>query len=167
MPTHNSQHKTGDAEGLGRVRAKELLAACAALGVPADSVSVVDDAELRDGMATEWPEAAVARAVEAELKRRGGAVGAVVTFDARGVSGHANHAAVHRGVAALLAARGRALGVSEAWQLATLNPLRKFSAALERLVAPYLAPRGALVVGGGSLAVSLRAMRAHASQWVW
>ena len=41
----------------------------------------------------------------------------VLTFDAGGVSGHANHVAVHRGVRLLLESRGRALGVQRGWQL--------------------------------------------------
>lgn len=91
----------------------------------------------------------------------------MLTFDARGVSGHANHTALHRGVAALLAVRGAALGVRSAWQLASLSLPRKFCGAAERLLARVLAPRSALVVTGGRLSRSLVAMRAHASQWVW
>ena len=40
---------TGDYEGLGAVRSKELVRACASLGLPASAVAVLDDARLRDG----------------------------------------------------------------------------------------------------------------------
>ncbi|KAI8476247.1 MAG: N-acetylglucosaminylphosphatidylinositol de-N-acetylase family protein [Monoraphidium minutum] len=155
----------GDAGGLGKVREKELYAACRVLQVPARNVRVVDHSQLRDGMATVWPEAVVAAEVEAALRER--PCGTVVTFDAVGVSGHVNHRAVHRGVAALLAARGAALGVADAWQLVSLRLPRKFLSAADVSLSRALAPRGALVLAGGALRTSLSAMRAHASQWVW
>jgi LmbE family N-acetylglucosaminyl deacetylase len=94
----------GDADGLGAVREKELLASCAALGVPARGVTVLNRSDLRDGMRTEWPLGSVAAAVEGEVKRR--RPRAVATFDAYGVSGHANHRAVHAGVRCVLLGRG-------------------------------------------------------------
>ncbi|KIY98423.1 N-acetylglucosaminylphosphatidylinositoldeacetylase [Monoraphidium neglectum] len=142
---------TGDADGLGRI--------------PADRVTVVDHPRLRDGVATAWPEATVADLVAAELQKR--RCDTVLTFDARGVSGHANHTAVHRGVRSLLQTRGPALGVTSAWQLVSLGLPRKFLSIADTWLSRTLAPRGALVLAGGSLGTSLAAMRAHASQWVW
>ncbi|GBF89810.1 hypothetical protein Rsub_02514 [Raphidocelis subcapitata] len=181
----------GDADGLGRVREKELLAACRLLGIPPERVAVADDPSLRDGLATEWPAPAVAARLEAALRARPCGEAQiradpgpkprrkprrqVLTFDARGVSGHANHIATHRGVRLLLESRGRELGVERAWQLVSHGPPRKFASALEPLLARALAPRGggggggggALVAAGGSVGRVVAAMRAHASQWVW
>lgn len=49
-------------------------------------------------MQERWPEVVVAQLVGAAARSIQPA--AVVTFDARGVSGHANHVATHRGVLA-------------------------------------------------------------------
>ena len=54
---------TGDADGLGEVRAKELDSAGAYLGVT--SVELVDDSALRDGFDEKWPVEAVAARVDA------------------------------------------------------------------------------------------------------
>ena len=53
---------TGDADGLGEVRAKELDSAGAHLGVT--SVDLVDDSALRDGFDEKWPVEAVAARVD-------------------------------------------------------------------------------------------------------
>ena len=49
----------------------------------------------------------------------------------------------------------------------SLRAPRKFLSALDAPLSRALAPRGALVLAGGSVATSLAALRAHASQWVW
>ena len=48
---------SGDYDGLGAVRARELPHACACLGVPPARVRVLDDPQLRDGPCTHWPAA--------------------------------------------------------------------------------------------------------------
>jgi hypothetical protein len=79
-----------------------------------------------------------------------------------------HRAALPAALARLLLQRsGRRLGVEEAWQLASHGLVRKYLGALELLLAPRLAPRGAVVARGGSLRRALAAMAAHASQWVW
>lgn len=45
---------TGNADGLGREREKELVRAAAVLGLPADCVSVVDHPHLQDGFHNQW-----------------------------------------------------------------------------------------------------------------
>lgn len=52
------------------------------------------------------------------------------------------------------------------WQVSLGLP-RKFLSIADTWLSRTLAPRGALVLAGGSLGTSLAAMRAHASQWVW
>lgn len=95
---------TGNYDGLGALRAVELPRACACLGVPAERVRIVEDPLLQDGPATDWPAERIADIVEAELQATGAT--RVITFDAQGVSRHANHVGVHRGVR-LLAHRQR------------------------------------------------------------
>ena len=80
---------TGNYDGLGAVRSVELLRACAVLGVSAERVEIVDDAEMQDGPKAHWSALRVASIVNAHLVSRG--LLRVLTFDAQGVTGHANH----------------------------------------------------------------------------
>jgi N-acetylglucosaminylphosphatidylinositol deacetylase len=54
------------------------------------------DTLLQDGKQERWPASLIAKLVDASA--RAARAQAVVTFDAHGVSGHANHVATHRGV---------------------------------------------------------------------
>jgi N-acetylglucosaminylphosphatidylinositol deacetylase len=111
----------GDFAGLGAARSAELVAACAALGLRAERVAVLDHPLLQDGQRAPWEPALVAAHVRAAVERLaaepapppapGAGAGAgeaaaaapavlVVTFDARGASGHRDHTAVYRGVCA-------------------------------------------------------------------
>lgn len=67
----------------------------------------------------------------------------------------------------LLQVQGRALGVQAAWQLLSECMVVKFSGPLARRWARTLHKPRQLVVPGGSLLASMRAMAAHHSQWVW
>ena len=88
---------TGNFDGLGKVREKELLASCVdVLGCAPDAVTVLDSPAMPDGMKANWPAGVVAGEVEAVVARH--SIQAVVTFDAGGVSGHPNHIHTHRGV---------------------------------------------------------------------
>jgi N-acetylglucosaminylphosphatidylinositol deacetylase len=168
-PTHVLCLSTGDAAGLGALRRRELLASCAALGVPPERVRQVDDPALPDGMRAEWDPEAVAGHVLDALREADPST--VLSFDARGVSGHANHAAAHAGV---LAARRRAGAPARprVWLMLESAPLwRKFLGPLAIILALLLLllrrrPHETLCVGGG-WAAAARAMRAHRSQLVW
>jgi N-acetylglucosaminylphosphatidylinositol deacetylase len=113
----NTHPAAGNADNLGAVRARELVASGRVLGLAADRVAVVDRPELQDGMRNSWPAEAVAAAVQGHLQQqqqqqqsgRGGggcAADVVVTFDEGGVSGHPNHVSVYRGVQAWAAGAG-------------------------------------------------------------
>lgn len=169
--------------GAGGGRAGELLRAAASLGVAPDRVTTL---AFRDGMAEQWAvgQAAAAVAAAAAAAR----AGAVVSFDAGGVTGHANHAAT----AAAVALFARHPLAPPCYALETVGPLRKFvrlgelarSAALHWLHgllntctcgrrtggAGAWCARGAaarvLVATATPLAAHV-AMREHASQYVW
>lgn len=155
----------GNGAGLGRVRERELAAAARVLQVPASNVTVIDEPQLQDGMQTHWPAAAVAQQVEQQLRKT--PCDTVLTFDAYGVSGHLNHRCVHEGVRQLLASKGRSLGVQHGWQLVSEALLVKYSCLLALPLLARLRGAGQLVLRGGALHQSLRAMAAHHSQWVW
>ncbi len=154
---------TGDADGLGQTRRRELVQCCALLGVPEARVHVVDHPQLRDGMTTAWDPAVVAALVGAAVQAHG--IQRILTFDEGGVSGHPNHVAVHAGVR-LLFSSGALPGPAGvgALTLDTVPLLRKYAGPLDLLASafsPWLftAPDGPLA--------SYAAMSAHRSQFVW
>ncbi len=67
-------------------------------------------------MRERWPEPLVAQLVGSSVRAVQAA--AVLTFDARGVSGHANHVATHRGVLAWAATEQRG---TDCWLLVRLS----------------------------------------------
>lgn len=139
----------GGADGLGTVRAAEMRRAAERYGA---TVTVVDDPRLLDG--AHWDVAVVAQRVGEALGRHD----AVLTFDARGVSGHANHVATSAGVR---------LALSSNKQVALLE--------LETVRGAFLGPFAlvALLWRRGPAFVTVRpwdvwaAMAVHASQFVW
>lgn len=114
---------SGNFDGLGPQRIREIVAACGVLGVPARNVTVIEHPQLQDGPQQHWPPEAVAWVVEDYCRRYG--VTVVVTFDAWGVSGHPNHRAVHQGCAALRSLPAAPL----VWALETVTLWRKYGGA--------------------------------------
>ena len=105
----------------------------------------------------------MASLVRRELRQH--ALAAVVTFDAYGVSGHPNHAAVHRGVATLAAGAG----APRAYELVSTGLVRKHSGVVDVAVSAAVGQ----LLEGRCCFVSAEpwrchaAMRCHASQYVW
>ena len=171
---------TGDYDGLGRVRAVEIVHACAVLGVPAERVTILDEPDVRDGPHTNWPAARVAHLVQRELELR--SLGRVITFDGCGVTNHPNHVAVHLGVRSLVdtnsgmdAADSPRVVTPRTYVLHSTGPLRRLMGWWD-LVPTILAILWHLRDNSSPrlcCCVNLRpwachaAMRAHKSQYVW
>ncbi|PFH33215.1 N-acetylglucosaminylphosphatidylinositol deacetylase [Besnoitia besnoiti] len=97
---------TGNADGRGPVRAKEILAAADVLSVGRERVTLVDETTLQDGWQT-WPAERVADLVAEFVADKD--ISTIFTFDASGVSSHPNHISVYDGVRLLWdRQRGRA-----------------------------------------------------------
>ena len=62
---------TGNFDGLGATRSRELRASCVELGVDASRVHCLDDPQLQDGPAQAWPPARIAALVHAHCHERG------------------------------------------------------------------------------------------------
>lgn len=173
---------TGNAAGLGAVRARELRQSCAVLGVADDRVRLVDNDALQDGMCTHWSPDAVAAEVDAAVVAL--RPEAIVTFDKWGVTRHPNHIAVHGGVVRWLARNPHA-GV-HVYLLRTVWLAERFLGLLGLMLAIVCNLHGlcgreaghrmdgtppakvtVLARGIGALATCHRAMRAHRSQYVW
>jgi N-acetylglucosaminylphosphatidylinositol deacetylase len=80
---------SGNADGLGKVRRRELERAAKVLGI--DSVHIHDDERhLPDSMTKRWNIDEVTKIIKEYLGKHK-TIGTVITFDAFGISGHPNH----------------------------------------------------------------------------
>ena len=114
---------TGDAGGLGKVRAEELLASAVSLGVPKSNVRVVDHPGFRDGLEEIWDVKAASRCVSLMLNTVRPDV--VLAFDAKGVTGHPNH--VSSSQAVVDGVKGMSPGATPAiYTLDTISTAEKF-----------------------------------------
>ncbi|XP_053817115.1 N-acetylglucosaminyl-phosphatidylinositol de-N-acetylase isoform X6 [Vidua chalybeata] len=104
----------------GEIRKKELEQSCCVLGIPASDVTVIDHRDLPDDPAVEWDTQLLATLVLKHIEAKNINLNMlcaiwqwsrscsssmserkdckVVTFDAGGVSGHANHISLHTAV---------------------------------------------------------------------
>ncbi|KAK1254202.1 hypothetical protein MKX08_008197 [Trichoderma sp. CBMAI-0020] len=140
---------SGNADGLGETRKKELIQSGLALGLRDESdVFVVDNPkDFPDSMTTHWDETKIAnlltKAFAPQLARQRAEnaseptanIDALITFDGQGVSSHPNHISLYHG------ARGFAKALTEGkpeWKspvdvytLNTVSLLRKYSGGLD------------------------------------
>lgn len=146
---------TGNADGLGDTRKKELEAAAVNLGVrKREDVFTLEDARFKDGMKEHWdekeiakvlaqafaPGAAVPHANDKKTKKKTtsssnegpqATIDAIITFDQHGISSHPNHIALFRGAKQFLTNlmrdhTGFACPIT-LYTLTSINILRKYS----------------------------------------
>ncbi|XP_065502907.1 N-acetylglucosaminyl-phosphatidylinositol de-N-acetylase isoform X2 [Caloenas nicobarica] len=83
----------------GEIRKKELEQSCFLLGIPASDVTVIDHRDLPDNPAVEWDTQLLAAFVLEHIEANN--INLVITFDAGGVSGHANHISLYTALRSL------------------------------------------------------------------
>ncbi|XP_049448825.1 N-acetylglucosaminyl-phosphatidylinositol de-N-acetylase isoform X2 [Epinephelus fuscoguttatus] len=83
----------------GAQRKQELLSSCAVLGIPDSRVTIVDHKKLPDDPRAEWSVSLVSSLIVNHIRAH--SFNMVLTFDGSGVSGHANHVAIHKAVSHL------------------------------------------------------------------
>ncbi|KAA1067804.1 N-acetylglucosaminyl-phosphatidylinositol de-N-acetylase [Puccinia graminis f. sp. tritici] len=83
---------SGNAEGLGIKRTREMRASCWAFGIPSTSCIVLDHPSLPDSMSVWWPEDTINEFVKLYVDLWN--IDLIITFDHHGVSGHTNHRAI-------------------------------------------------------------------------
>jgi N-acetylglucosaminylphosphatidylinositol deacetylase len=145
---------TGDFDGLGKIRIKEIEAVGRALG--AKRVDVLDDPRLRDGPIY-WDSQAVASSIETYLSKHQ-LVDVLFTFDDYGVSGHPNHISVHRGVAVLKTPTRYTLG--------SVSMVRKYFPIFDFFLTLISGP-SLVAVNLEDPMLSLNTMQLYGSQNVW
>ncbi|KAL9037801.1 MAG: hypothetical protein Q9214_005542 [Letrouitia sp. 1 TL-2023] len=122
----------GNADGLGKVRERELIASVKLLGLRSeDDVLLLDTPDFVDSMTTKWDRLKVAdvlgRAFSPSVHKTNGrqafekagsntsaaTIDILITFDRHGVSGHPNHISLYHGAKEWLAAVSK---VKKSWQ---------------------------------------------------
>ncbi|KAK3339990.1 putative deacetylase LmbE-like domain-containing protein [Lasiosphaeria hispida] len=138
---------SGDADGLGETRKRELAKSGLALGLrSADDVFVVEDPDFPDSMTTTWDAAKISSLLcsafaphLAESRDKNDAptasIDVIITFDAGGVSSHPNHISLYHGAkafaAALVAGRAGWAAPVDLYTLTTVNFARKYMGILD------------------------------------
>ncbi|KAI0004769.1 LmbE-like protein [Xylariaceae sp. FL0662B] len=115
---------SGNADGLGETRKRELVKSGLLLGLRReDDVLVIDNVDFPDSMTTTWDPTKIAALLRTTFapshpsgnQRRAApdtqpptaAIDALITFDARGVSAHPNHISLYHGARAFASALAR------------------------------------------------------------
>ncbi|KFV57286.1 N-acetylglucosaminyl-phosphatidylinositol de-N-acetylase, partial [Gavia stellata] len=163
---------SGNYYNQGEIRKKELEQSCFLLGIPASDVTVVDHRDLPDNPAVEWDTQLLAAFVLKHIEANN--INLVVTFDAGGVSGHANHISLYTALrwepskytVVLKYLSFLCLGC-HVLVLESVNLFRKYISILDVPVSCLL-PRDALfILTEEETEQARRAMRCHRSQLLW
>ncbi|KAK4107717.1 LmbE-like protein [Canariomyces notabilis] len=144
---------SGNADGLGETRKRELAKSGVVLGLrKPDDVFVVDKPEFPDSMTTTWDTSAISSLLSTAFAphlSRGerpardantaptATIDVLITFDAGGVSGHPNHISLYHGakafVAALIAGKPGWTPPVDLYTLTSVPLPRKYTAFLDVL----------------------------------
>ncbi|KAM6049226.1 N-acetylglucosaminyl-phosphatidylinositol de-N-acetylase [Chlamydotis macqueenii] len=148
----------------GEIRKKELEQSCFLLGIPASDVTVVDHRDLPDNPAVEWDTQLLAAFVLKHIEANN--INLVVTFDAGGVSGHANHISLYTALRYLHSEQKLPEGC-HVLVLESVNLFRKYISMLD-VPLSCLLPRDALfILTEEETEQARRAMWCHRSQLLW
>ncbi|GAA5922720.1 hypothetical protein JCM1841_001118 [Sporobolomyces salmonicolor] len=115
----------GDHEGAGAIRQRELQASCSLLGVGTDRCVALDHPSLPDNPQVEWNAETILEIVKKQVADWD--VDAIITFDAFGVSGHANHRALYAGLTQAATAR---TPLPPVFTVRSTNVLAKYTSVL-------------------------------------
>eukprot|EP00158_Paraphelidium_tribonemae_P008030 Partr_v1_DN28442_c2_g1_i2_m42231 putative Phosphatidylinositol glycan anchor biosynthesis, class L len=132
---------SGDADGLGQLRKRELMSACLSLGFREQHVFVADHPGLKDGMRNEWDEGLICTFLESYVREFG--VQTIISFDDYGVSGHPNHRAIGRACRTFshsIASSSTSSGDRsiDVYRLESLPIYRKFLGVLEAVLSALI-----------------------------
>ncbi|NXC14306.1 PIGL acetylase, partial [Corythaeola cristata] len=158
---------SGNYYNQGGIRKKELEQSCFLLGIPASDVTVVDHRDLPDNPAVEWDTQLLATFVLKHIEANN--INVVVTFDAGGVSGHANHISLY--TALRYSVLHASLDASPSWcrvlVLESVNLFRKYISILDVPISCLLPGDALFILTEEETEQARRAMRCHRSQLLW
>ncbi|MFH4982649.1 hypothetical protein AB6A40_009358 [Gnathostoma spinigerum] len=153
---------TGDNEGLGWKRKRELMKAVSILGAKEENVTILDYDIFQDGLVL-WNEELLGKVILRFIQTL--EVDMVVTFDEGGVSSHPNHIACFTSVQYLYT-RALVPADIQIFVLESVPIWRKYLTGLDALISSlhstflYVSPLYCYLS-------TWRAMSAHASQLLW
>ncbi|XP_026229339.1 N-acetylglucosaminyl-phosphatidylinositol de-N-acetylase-like [Anabas testudineus] len=147
----------------GAQRKQELLNSCAVLGIPASRITILDHKKLPDDPRAEWSISLVSTVIVKHVRAH--SINMVLTFDGRGVSGHANHVAIHKAVSHL-ASTGQVPDCS-LLSLKTVGLFRKYFSFLELPFSWLLPSRLCCIIGSQGYRQAKAAMLCHRTQLLW
>uniref|UniRef100_A0A8C5UAQ1 N-acetylglucosaminylphosphatidylinositol deacetylase n=1 Tax=Malurus cyaneus samueli TaxID=2593467 RepID=A0A8C5UAQ1_9PASS len=155
---------SGNYYNQGEIRKKELEQSCCVLGIPASDVTVIDHRDLLDDPAVEWDTQLLATLVLKHIEAKN--INLVVTFDAGGVSGHANHISLYTAVR-YLHSEGKLPEGCRVLVLESVNLFRKYISFLDVLISCLLPRDELFILTEEETEQAKRAMRCHRSQLLW
>ncbi|KAF9549114.1 N-acetylglucosaminyl-phosphatidylinositol de-N-acetylase [Mortierella hygrophila] len=160
---------SGNHDGLGETRKKELVASCKIFGIRESNILVLEREELQDGPNNLWDPSLVGDQMNLYAKKYN--IETIITFDDRGVSAHTNHIALYVGLTYFIQTFKERTPVKCCYVLKSVSLLRKYIAildlpitmlkteALMPLVSQMFGLGGsAALAGGASSSVRSRAM---------
>ncbi|NXL91632.1 PIGL acetylase, partial [Alectura lathami] len=149
----------------GEIRKKELEQSCFLLGIPASSVTVIDHRDLPDNPSVEWDMQLLASFVLKHIEANN--INLVVTFDAGGVSGHANHISLYTALRYSVLLASLVPRWCHVLVLESVNLLRKYISILDVPISCLLPTDVLFVLTEEEAEQAKRAMRCHHSQLLW
>uniref|UniRef100_A0A8C2WXB2 N-acetylglucosaminylphosphatidylinositol deacetylase n=1 Tax=Cyclopterus lumpus TaxID=8103 RepID=A0A8C2WXB2_CYCLU len=144
----------------GAQRKQELLNSCAVLGIPDSRITLPDDPK------AEWSVPLVSSIIVQHMRAHI-LLFQVLTFDGSGVSGHANHTAIHKAVSALCCSNRLHESYCCLLSLVTVGLLRKYISFLELPFSWLLPSSLRCIVGPQGYRRAKDAMFCHRSQLLW
>ena len=161
---------SGDFDGLGETRKKEILKSARVFGIEEDRVRVVEHPELQDGMSNKWPAAIAGKVIKSFVSENN--IDTLFTFDSYGVSGHPNHIDTANAVASAI--RNKVFDGVVAYSLRSTSLCHKYSGlagyahiSWSNTTRAEEDDSGSLVFCTSSPHLSYQSMSAHHSQFVW
>ncbi|XP_071431057.1 N-acetylglucosaminyl-phosphatidylinositol de-N-acetylase [Pithys albifrons albifrons] len=148
----------------GEIRKKELEESCCVLGIPPSDVTVIDHRDLPDNPAVEWDTQLLATIVLEHIEAKN--INLVVTFDAGGVSGHANHVSLYAAVR-YLHSEGKLPEGCHVLVLESVSLVRKYISFLDVPLSCLLPTDVLFILSEEETEQAKRAMRCHRSQLLW
>ncbi|XP_018610912.1 N-acetylglucosaminyl-phosphatidylinositol de-N-acetylase isoform X2 [Scleropages formosus] len=148
----------------GEQRRKELFDSCGVLGIPASQVTIIDNKELPDDPSVVWSTHIVSSLILKQVKES--STNLVLTFDGRGVSGHANHIAIYRGLSYLASTRTKPNGCCFL-ALQSVSTVRKYLSLLDLPITWLCKSDFWCITGFEEYCQAKRAMFCHRSQLLW
>lgn len=124
---------SGNADGIGKIREKELTKSCQMLGCQAQDVHLIDHIGLQDSIETTWESKVIVKELSTFIRQKKQVFDAFITFDDFGVSSHPNHTSILPAIKAYNAALPKNQAKIPVWKLLTTSLVRKYSGLLDAM----------------------------------